>query len=79
MLHIDGLTPRQVKICDQLWECNTPEDTSNFIKNLHPSLHNMAATLMQLIIHEALEEQIESMDCYPDAENMLKRLKKDYL
>jgi predicted DNA-binding protein len=34
---------------------------------------------MDMMILEAIDEQVETMSQYPDAEAMLERLKKDYL
>ena len=78
-MQIEGLTNRQVELCDALWDCETMDEVETMLYTLTPSERMQAETLMQIMVMEEQEEQLELMDRYPDAEAMIERLKKDYL
>jgi hypothetical protein len=78
-MKLEGLTKQQVKICDALWSCDTDEAVTAYVRSLPQRLQREAQVLMDMMILEAIDEQVETMSQYPDAEAMLERLKKDYL
>ena len=78
-MQIEGLTNRQVELCDALWDCETMDEVETMLYTLTPSERMQAETLMQIMVMNEQDEQLELMDRYPDAEAMIERLKKDYL
>lgn len=75
---IDGLTDRQVQLCDMLWACDTMDDVEELMNLLYEPERTQAHTLMQIMIMDSREEELSLMERYPDAEAMLEKLKKDY-
>ena len=55
---IQGLTDRQRQLCDLMWSCRDLEQARTLIRAL-PTVEDQqqAETLMQVIIHESLEDQ----------------------
>ena len=55
---IQGLTDRQRQLCDLMWSCRDLEQVRTLIRAL-PTVEDQqqAETLMQVIIHESLEDQ----------------------
>ena len=78
-MQIEGLTKRQVELCDALWDCESLDEVETMLYTLTPSERMQAETLMQIMVMNEQDEQLELMDRYPDAEAMIERLKKDYL
>lgn len=79
MITITDLTPAQVAMCERVWACKEMRDFERLCDRLAEEDKRMAITLMELMLQESVEEELELMDRYPDAEAMLDRLKKDYL
>lgn len=79
MITLTGLTDRQTQLCDMLWECDTEDDILELAMALPPVEREQLAVLKDMMIQESLEEELSLMERYPDAEEMLERLKKDYL
>ena len=75
-MKIEGLTKQQVQICDALWACDTDDDMLIYIRSLPKRLQQEAAVLVDMMILEAIDEQVESMERYPDAEKLIARAKK---
>lgn len=78
-LTLHGLTSRQVELCDQLWNCNTEEAVEDLLGTMCGAGRQEAQTLIAMMVQESYEEELSLMERYPDAEEMLARLKKDYL
>jgi len=57
-INIQGLTDRQRQLCDLMWSCRDLEQVRALIRAL-PTVEDQqqAETLMQVIIHESLEDQ----------------------
>ena len=71
---IDGLTERQVQLCDMLWACDTMEDVQELMDQLYEPERQQAETLMQIMIQDSLEEELAGMTRYPDAEKIFKKM-----
>ena len=79
MISIDGLNQEQIEMLDKLWSMDTVEEVNEFRNTLPRFRQQQIDTLMELVIHEMKEEELSLMERYPDAEEMLERLKKDFL
>jgi hypothetical protein len=75
-MKIEGLTEQQVRICDALWACDTNEAVTAYIRSLPRRLQHEAAVLVDMMILEAIDEQVEEMSSYPDAERLISRAKR---
>lgn len=73
MIRLEGLTRHQVQLCDQLWECESESDIQELIRELSAEDARELATLQTMILQEAMEEQLEQMQYYPDAEAVVAR------
>ena len=79
MITLNDLTTAQVAMCERVWACKEMRDFERLLDQLKEDERRMAVTLMELMLQESVEEELELMERYPDAEAMLDRLKKDYL
>jgi hypothetical protein len=75
-MKIEGLTEQQVKICNRLWACDTNEEVTAYVRSLPRRLQQEAAVLVDIMILEAIDEQVEEMERYPDAERLIARAQK---
>jgi hypothetical protein len=75
-MKIEGLTKQQVRICDALWACDTNEAVTAYVRSLPRRLQHEAAVLVDMMILEAIDEQVEEMSSYPDAERLISRAKR---
>lgn len=72
---IDGLTARQVEICDMLWECETRHELDELLYALGPEARD-AKVLMEIMIQEEYERDLRGMQSFPDAEAIIEKMKK---
>jgi hypothetical protein len=75
-MKLEGLTAQQVRICDALWGCDTNEAVTAYVRGLPRRLQHEAAVLVDMMILEAIDEQVEEMSNYPDAERLISRSQK---
>lgn len=59
MIHIDGLTSKQVEMLDKLWELNTTEDVINWLSSLCQEDFQIALVLQEMLIDSMLEQPAE--------------------
>lgn len=74
-MRIDGLTTEQVEMLDKLWSMDTSEEVKAFRATLPLFRKQQMDTLMEMVMQEIREEELKLMDRYPDAENLIARLK----
>lgn len=73
-MRIDGLTEHQVKILDELWECDTIEDMQRYLQSKSDAEIQEVVSLREMIMLAHVDEAVEKMDSYPDAAKMLKSI-----
>ena len=73
---IQGLTDRQRQLCDLMWSCRDLEQVRTLIRAL-PTVEDQqqAETLMQVIIHESLEDQGGLNDYAEDCADVIDRVR----
>jgi hypothetical protein len=69
---LDNLTSEQVSMCDLIWNIKDKYEFRKVSSAWSSSKMNMALTLIQLMLQEELEPEIQEMDSYPLAEEMIK-------
>ena len=57
MITIEGLTKKQRAILDIMWAMDTKEQVEGFIRSLQHSDRCDATSLMEMLIHDSLEQQ----------------------
>ena len=73
---IDGLTAEQCKVLDELWACDTLEDMQELLDSKSGDELREVITLREMIVLSLIDEDIEKMESYPDAETILRNIMK---
>jgi hypothetical protein len=58
MIQINGLTPYQVSLLDEMWACDTLEDFEEFLEALDPEDRAEALRLQRMILLAELDEVV---------------------
>ena len=76
MITIHGLTARQQQLCELMWACRDIQHVRALIRAL-PTREDQqqAETLMQVIIHESLEDQGGLNDYIQDCADVIDRVR----
>jgi hypothetical protein len=73
--NIEGLTKKQVALLDIMWTLDDEQSVENFVRSLPPSDRQQAQSLKTLLIHEVLEEWLEGVTEFPDAKQVIERIR----
>ena len=69
-MKLDGLTEQQVKIADMLWACDTLEQARAVVDRFG----NEASVVMELMLLASLDNDVDNMEEYPDAQQLLNKI-----
>jgi hypothetical protein len=58
MIQINGLTPYQVSLLDEMWACDSMEDFEEFLEALDPEDRAEAMRLQRMILLAELDEVV---------------------
>lgn len=72
---IDGLTRKQVALLDIMWTLDDEQSVENFVRSLPRADQQQAQSLKTLLIHEMMEEWLEDITEFPDAQEIIHRVK----
>jgi hypothetical protein len=72
---IDGLTKKQVALLDIMWTLDDEQSVENFVRSLPRADQQQAQSLKTLLIHEMMEEFLEDITEFPDAQEIIQRVK----
>ena len=61
MISINGLTPKQVALLDEMWACDTWEDFEEFMESLDPQDRVEAGRLQRMVLLAELDEVVAQM------------------
>jgi hypothetical protein len=75
-MRLNGLTMEQCELLDQMWAIETIEELRVFIESQDPSVQREIMTLRELLILGGIDDEIDEMKTYPDAEQMLRGIMK---
>ena len=75
-MRLNGLTMEQCELLDQMWEIETIEELRVFIESQDPSVQREIMTLRELLILGGIDDEVDEMKTYPDAEQMLRGIMK---
>jgi hypothetical protein len=73
-MKIEGLTPIQVEIADHLWSLGTSDQCQAWLRTLSPAIYDEALIVMELMMLASVDEYIDDMTSYPDAEYLIKKV-----
>lgn len=76
-MYLEGLTPLQVEIAEVLWSLGTSHECQLWLSTLPQYMRDEALVVMQLMLLAAVDEEVESMEYYPDAEAIIDKIRKD--
>ena len=72
---IDGLTRKQVALLDIMWTLDDEQSVENFVRSLPRADQQQAQSLKTLLIHEMMEEFLEDITEFPDAQQIIHKVK----
>ena len=72
---IDGLTKKQVALLDIMWTLDDEQSVENFVRSLPRADQQQAQSLKTLLIHEMMEEFLEDITEFPDAQEIIHKVK----
>lgn len=75
-MRLNGLTMEQCELLDQMWALETIEELREFIESQEPSVQREIMTLRELLILGDIDDKVDEMKTYPDAEQMLRGIMK---
>ena len=75
-MRLEGLTPLQHEIADVLWSLGTTEECQRWLNTLSPGVHKEAMIVMELMLLASIDEYVDSMWEYPDAMDIIQKIKK---
>jgi hypothetical protein len=58
MIQINGLTPYQVSLLDEMWACDTWQDFEEFLEALDPEDRGEALRLQRMILLAEMDELV---------------------
>jgi len=73
-MFLQGLTDVDRKLLDIMWHIDTQEELNQFLSMLPKVLRDRAEVLIELVKLAAIDDEIEAMETYPDAEDMLRNI-----
>ena len=66
MIKIEGLTKKDVEICDLLWNCESEFEVENLIAMMPTAMQDRALVLRDMIVAAELDAYMEVSDCVKD-------------
>jgi hypothetical protein len=75
-MRIEGLTWEQCELLDQMWGFETIEQLKDFINKQNPTVQREIMTLREMLLLSGIDEEVEDMNEYPVAVQMLKGIMK---
>lgn len=70
-MRLDNLTREQMDMCDVIWNISDKEEFRSVSRTWSPSKMNMALTLIQIMVQEELETELEGVEEFPLALEMI--------
>lgn len=73
-MYLEGLTESDIKILDTIWAIETTEELDQHLKTLDAQTLRRTLTLIDLLQLASIDDDVNAMESYPEAENMLKSI-----
>lgn len=65
------MTKRQVKLLDEMWSLDTVEEFTHWLYSQPENVQKEAIVLQELLTLEVLDSELNDMDKFPMAEQMI--------
>jgi len=75
-MRIEGLTELQFQIAETLWSIGGTEECQAWLSRLPIEIREEALVVMELMILASIDDEIENMTSYPDAEAIIAKVRK---
>lgn len=73
-MFLQGLTEEDVKILDAMWAIDSSEELQSYLNSLPSRKLQKALTLLEMVKLSSIDDVVEAMDTYPEAEMMLRNI-----
>lgn len=73
-MFLEGLTDVDRKLLDIMWHIDTQEELHQFLSMLPKALYDRAIVLIELLKLASVDDEVEAMNEYADANEMLKNI-----
>ena len=73
-MYLQGIGERDVQILDEMWSIDSRSDMDRYLMTLDKSDLRRALTLIELLKLSAIDDIVNAMDTYPEAEMMLRNI-----
>jgi hypothetical protein len=73
MIHLDGLTQRQVELLDAIWEMDTQSEVNEFLETLDEVDKQNCQILMRMLILGLIDQSVDELPAYRDAAKVLEK------
>ncbi len=73
MIHLDGLTHRQVELLDTIWEMDTQAEVNEFLSTLDEADKQNCQILMRMLILGLIDQSVDELPAYRDAAKVLEK------
>ena len=73
-MYLEGLTEKDCEILDTMWAIDSREDLNKYLATLNDSDFMRAATLLEMLKLSAVDDEVNAMDTYPEAEMMIRNI-----
>lgn len=71
-MRLDNFTKEQMDMCDVIWSISDKEEFRSVSRTWPTAKMNMALTLIQIMVQEELETELEGVDEFPLALEMIR-------
>ena len=75
-MRLDGMTIEQCELLDKMWALETVEELKDFIESQDLETQREIMTLRELLILGTIDDDVEDMKSYPEADVMLRNIMK---
>ena len=73
-MRLDGMTIEQCELLDKMWALETVEELKDFIESQDLETQREIMTLRELLILGGIDDDVEDMKSYPEADAMLRNI-----
>ena len=73
-MRIEGLNNEQVRMLDTIWQLDSIAEYFEWKADQSPRRQRMAEVLVYMLGLAAIDEEIDAMDSYPDAEKIIEKI-----
>lgn len=73
-MFLEGMSKEDCKLLDTMWALESSEELNGYLKTLSDADFLRAVTLIELLRLSAVDDEVNAMKTYPEAEAMLRSI-----